>query len=645
MPSLQVLVRSMVFLLALAAAATCLRSRASATALEPSDAAASPRWTASYDVSRSDYRLSLGRGALDLGIRFEPRGGGIRVPDSRLDAGWRARRWSPTCRRSASACAALRSGATRRPATWSTATFGSGGESLRQEGRNRVEAGAIAGLPEPGPGHPPRRRRSADGAHEEGLVRPLHAKQLLARRAARRAARPCRTRQRRPMRWLPTRSVASSIRWQRHAATARAGLVLRRRVAAPRLAAPRRRARTRARGASANRSSAGVPKSALRVLVLGDSTGVGIGANRPEESIAGLLAQDFPAADIVNVSRSGARVADALGAGARVSSLGPSLRRRAAACRRQRRAAGDADETARRGLRAAARRARRGGRSDGLARAAEPRHRAALPAAVLLGVRGALARRERACSRARRPRTTSPSSTSRRASTRSASSAAATTSRSTGCIRTARATATAMPRRGASSASSRARRVAPAPAARERPTVARASLRSTPSSLNRIAAMPTPHTAERLAGQLQPTIGGSTYVDPEQLPWQPSQFEKIQMKVLYRNEAAGEMTVLLKWEPGATLPFHRHPEIEQSWVLEGSFYDHDGICRAGQFVWRTPGIDARDAQRRRLRDPGDLPQAQHLSQLGRIRRRGRYRSRSRSPSAAPPWRCSCRSGR
>jgi lysophospholipase L1-like esterase len=49
-----------------------------------------------------------------------------------------------------------------------------------------------------------------------------------------------------------------------------------------------------------------------RVLILGDSTGVGIGADRPEESIAGLLASDFPDADVVNVSKSGARVADAL---------------------------------------------------------------------------------------------------------------------------------------------------------------------------------------------------------------------------------------------------------------------------------------------------------------------------------------------
>ena len=49
------------------------------------------------------------------------------------------------------------------------------------------------------------------------------------------------------------------------------------------------------------------------------------------------------------------------------------------------------------------------------------------------------------------------------------------------------------------------------------------------------------------------------------------------------------MTCFLKWEPGATLPMHKHAEIEQSYVVEGSFYDHDGICRAGEFVWRRIG--------------------------------------------------------
>lgn len=96
-------------------------------------------------------------------------------------------------------------------------------------------------------------------------------------------------------------------------------------------------------------------------------------------------------------------------------------------------------------------------------------------------------------------------------------------------------------------------------------------------------------TSEKLSGRLEPTKNGSTYVDPKGMEWEKSQFEKIWKKVLYQNEALGEMTVLLKWEPGAVLPFHKHPEIEQSWVLEGSFYDHDGICRAGEFVWRQPG--------------------------------------------------------
>ncbi len=89
--------------------------------------------------------------------------------------------------------------------------------------------------------------------------------------------------------------------------------------------------------------------------------------------------------------------------------------------------------------------------------------------------------------------------------------------------------------------------------------------------------------------KIEPTIGGSVYVQPQDMEWGPSQFEGIQIKVLYQDKEAGELTCLLKWEPGATLPFHKHPEIEQSYVLEGSFYDHDGICRAGEFVWRKPG--------------------------------------------------------
>src|SRR4029450_3384234 len=89
-------------------------------------------------------------------------------------------------------------------------------------------------------------------------------------------------------------------------------------------------------------------------------------------------------------------------------------------------------------------------------------------------------------------------------------------------------------------------------------------------------------------GALVPTKGGSVYVKPQDMEWTPSQFEGIEMKVLYQDLEKGEMTVLLRWQPGTTLPFHKHPEIEQTYVIEGSFYDHDGTARAAEFVSRHP---------------------------------------------------------
>ena len=88
---------------------------------------------------------------------------------------------------------------------------------------------------------------------------------------------------------------------------------------------------------------------------------------------------------------------------------------------------------------------------------------------------------------------------------------------------------------------------------------------------------------------MQATVGASTYVRPQEMEWAPTQFEKVFMKVLYQDKAKGELTCLVKLEPGAKLPMHVHPELEQAYVLEGSMWDHDGICRAGEYVWRTAG--------------------------------------------------------
>lgn len=61
-------------------------------------------------------------------------------------------------------------------------------------------------------------------------------------------------------------------------------------------------------------------KSALRLLVVGDSTAVGTGASEPANSLAGLIGRDYPALSIENRARDGARfeqVAAQLEAGGR----------------------------------------------------------------------------------------------------------------------------------------------------------------------------------------------------------------------------------------------------------------------------------------------------------------------------------------
>ena len=63
------------------------------------------------------------------------------------------------------------------------------------------------------------------------------------------------------------------------------------------------------------------PEAKQRIIVVGDSTGVGTGAARPEESVAGRIAAEFPGVEIVNLARNGAKVQDVL---AQLNSVGGS---------------------------------------------------------------------------------------------------------------------------------------------------------------------------------------------------------------------------------------------------------------------------------------------------------------------------------
>ena len=80
----------------------------------------------------------------------------------------------------------------------------------------------------------------------------------------------------------------------------------------------------------------------------------------------------------------------------------------------------------------------------------------------------------------------------------------------------------------------------------------------------------------------------SRYLDVPNMPWEPTKFPGIQIKVLYSDDS-GITTALFKLEPGAVVPLHEHTALEQTYVLEGSLCDHEGECKAGDYVWRPPG--------------------------------------------------------
>src|SRR4030095_4850717 len=80
----------------------------------------------------------------------------------------------------------------------------------------------------------------------------------------------------------------------------------------------------------------------------------------------------------------------------------------------------------------------------------------------------------------------------------------------------------------------------------------------------------------------------SRYLDVPNMPWEPTKFPGIRIKVLYSDDS-GMTTALFKLDPGAVVPLHEHTALEQTFVLEGTLEDHEGVCGPGQFVWRPAG--------------------------------------------------------
>ena len=91
-----------------------------------------------------------------------------------------------------------------------------------------------------------------------------------------------------------------------------------------------------------------------------------------------------------------------------------------------------------------------------------------------------------------------------------------------------------------------------------------------------------------IGSRTEPTAGQTHVVHTADLPWQDLG-PGIRCKVLHRDLAKGSATVLFNFAPGARAPAHEHMGLEQTYIIEGSLADHDGVLHAGELAVRDAG--------------------------------------------------------
>jgi len=63
--------------------------------------------------------------------------------------------------------------------------------------------------------------------------------------------------------------------------------------------------------------------------------------------------------------------------------------------------------------------------------------------------------------------------------------------------------------------------------------------------------------------------------DPAHLPWVPWAMRDVHFKLLHADPVSGRFSLMIKIEPGAKTPTHRHIGAVEGMVLEGGFHYHD----------------------------------------------------------------------
>jgi anti-sigma factor ChrR (cupin superfamily) len=80
----------------------------------------------------------------------------------------------------------------------------------------------------------------------------------------------------------------------------------------------------------------------------------------------------------------------------------------------------------------------------------------------------------------------------------------------------------------------------------------------------------------------------SSSFDANAQQWQDCGADGFLIKPLMEDSVSGLRTWLMKVEAGAFSASHAHHEVEQIYVLEGSFYDQESTYQAGEYIVRAP---------------------------------------------------------
>ena len=92
---------------------------------------------------------------------------------------------------------------------------------------------------------------------------------------------------------------------------------------------------------------------------------------------------------------------------------------------------------------------------------------------------------------------------------------------------------------------------------------------------------PSPAVRERLLNSLQAPAKYTIAAEDGQ--WNESGLPGIRVKILAVDHQRGLVTMLLRGEPGARYPSHRHSAPEECYVIRGSVTIGERLLRAGEF--------------------------------------------------------------